>query len=529
MIDNPVPDHELASVDPGDAASSNAPESVDLGDYTFPKWALMALDPSGKRQLLVRKLVSGIESDAIVFRELEGERKLSVAKWNKEAYPAAKMARPAREVRFARMLASSAQAGRFARLLASQDLAGGYRESWWEHYNVGDMQNLSTSVFEEGKRPPLSLMFRCVAQCLEGIQCLCQLDLRHIDLHGGNVFFHFAEGALYPDAVIGDFGHSRFKGERPPKLTTSQLGMMRFKDKQAFLSPKLNSDETYGTEDWSWRLRWDLHSFQIKVPEVLLEKLSGKDAENHLLFAFFKRMGKLCEQDEKDRKLPEAERPPIQLGDLTLLIQDAWTLERLYADTAPDNRALGEVREKLLGVVRRWSSEPQMFGDEQEARDKFEKFIDAGMLKVVDLTDDKSIEVAAAQLAALKIKDSAFVSDQGDTSSSGTRDSTSPAPSSKTRESTPEGGSVQQGTEQDTEQESAGQQASSTQSHASTRWTPATRGLAEATAFASGDASALDALLAARDAAEEAQALIRNEHARRRRRERQRRGRLFRR
>lgn len=470
------------------------PPPVDLGDYKAPKWALMALDPSGKRQLLVRKLVSGIESDAMVFRELGGKQKLSVAKWNKEPYAPAKMARPAREVRIARMLASSERPGRFARLLASQDLEGGYRESWWEHYNVGDMHDLSTSVFEYGTRPPLSLMFRSVAQCLEGIQCLCRLDLRHMDLHGGNVFFHLAEGALYPDAVIGDFGHSRFKGERPPKLSASQMVKMDSNDKQVILSPPLNSDETCGTEDYSWRLRWDLHSFQIKVPEVLLEKLSGKDLENELLFAFFRRMGKLCEQDEKDRKLPEAERPPIQDGQLTLLIQDAWTLERLYAETTPDKRSLGDVREKLLGVVRRQYSDPQMFDDEQDARDKFEKFIDAGMLKVVNLADENSIEVAAAALAALKIKSAAFVCDQGDSSSS----------------STPEGGSVP----------------SSTQSHASTRWTPATRGLAEATAFASGDASAVDALLAARDVEERNQALIRNEHARRFR-QRQRLGKLF--
>jgi hypothetical protein len=479
MMDNLAPKHGL----PPAASSSCTPESVDLADYRCPKWALMALDPSGKRQLLVKSLVSGVESDAMVFCELDGDgrgrRKLSVAKWNKEPYGAAKMARPAREARIARMLASSEQAGRFARLLASQDLAGGYRESWWEHYNVGNMQDLSTSLFEEGKRPPLSLMFRAVAQCLEGIRCLCQLDLRHMDLHGGNIFFHLAEGALYPEAVIGDFGHSRFKGERPPRLAASQLGKMDHGEKQALISPRYNSDEVQGSEDWSWRLRWDLHNFQIKVPEVLFEKLKGKDAENELLFVFFRRMGKLVEQDEKDRKLPEAERPPIQVEELTILIEEAWTLERLYAHTNQDQRALDEVREKLLGVVRRRFSRPQVFSDEEGARVKFAKFIDAGFLKVVNLTDDKSIEAAAAELAALQIKDSAFVADQSDTSSSGSRDSISPPPS--------------------------------------TVWCPATRGLAEATAFASGDASALKGLLAARDAAEEAHALIRAEHARRHR------------
>lgn len=509
MIDRPVPDHDF--------------ESADLGDATPPKWALMALDPSGNRQLLVRRLVSGIESDAMVFRQLGGEEKLSVAKWNREAYGEAKMARPDREVRVARLLASSGHAARFARLLASQDTVGGYRESWWEYYQLGDMQDLFTGAFRFVNALPISLVFRCLGQVLEGIQCLNQLDMRHMDLHARNIFFHLDEGASYPDATIGDFGHSRFKGERAPKFTTSQLVAMIDSDKEVHLSPSMDEDETFGIEDWSWRLRWDLHKFQKDAPEVLLEKFSRTNARNELLFSFLNRMAKMCEQDEKDRRLPEAERPPIQ--DLTALIEDIKTLERLYAETDSDKVALGAVRQKMLDHVRLGPSQPPSYDTEHQARIGFEKFIAAGILRAVNLTDQNSIEVATAELAAHKVKDSAFVSDQsGKSSSSDTSDSMSPAPSLQTRESTPEGDSVQQVANQ----QSTGGQASSTSSHASTRWSPATRGLAEATAFAQGDASAVDALLEARDVAERSQALVRNEHARRRS-PGQRLGRLFRR
>lgn len=502
MTEHLVPDHDLESVE-------HDLESVDLEDAEeSPKWALMALDPSGKRQLLVRRLTSGIESDAMVFRQLwDGDGKLSVAKWNRQAHGEIKMARPDREVRFARLLASSQQSDRFATLLASQDLVGGYRESWWEYYELGDMQDLFKTIRFMEAQPPLSLAFRLLAQCLEGIQCLNELDVRHMDLHGGNIFFHLPEGASVPDAVIGDFGYSRLKGERPPDYTTAQLAMMDSDDKKAYLSPPLDTDETLGIGARSWRLRWDLYMFQEKVPDILSEKYSRKKVRNELLVAFYKRMAKMCEQDAYDRRLPEAERPPIQ--DLNPLIQDARTLERLYAETVLDKQGLREVRKKMLDLLHSRSSEPLGFDNEEEARAGFEKHVDAGMLRVVNLSDENSIEVATAELAAHKIKDSAFVSDQSGKSSSSDTDSTSPAPS---RGTTPEGDSVQQ----DTKQSSAGGRSSSTSPPASTRWTPATRGLAEATAFAGGDASAVDALQAVREDAERIQALVRNEHARRR-------------
>lgn len=158
------------------------------------------------------------------------------------------------------------------------------------------------------------------------------------------------------------------------------------------------------------------------------------------------------------------------------------------------------MRAKLLDVLRPQSSEPQVFDDEQVARDAFEKHIGAGMLRVVNLYDDGSIEAAAAELAAFKVQDSAYVSSdhQGDITpgSPGSRDSSTSS--------------------------SSGRQASSSTSspQPSTRWSPATRGLASASAFAGGDASALEGILEARDAAEREQALIREEHARRYRQER---------
>lgn len=499
-MDHPVRDPDLESVDL---------QSLDLEDVIPPKWALMALDPSGKRQFLVRRLASGIESDAMVFRsELDsgGHGKLSVAKWNKQPHGEIKMARPDREVRFARMLAESAQADRFAKLLASQDLINGYRESWWQYYELGDMEDLfaRTIRFMETP-PPLSLAFRIVAQCLEGIQCLNELDVRHMDLHAGNIFFHLAEGASYPDVAIGDFGYSRLKGERPPAFTTAQLAKMDSDDKKAYLTPPLDPDETFGTAGRSWRQRWDLHMFQEKISKILWERYGRKKVRNQLLVSFFKRMSNMCDQDGYDRRLPEAERPPIQ--DLTPLIEDAKTLARLYAETAADRHALGEIRGKMLDLVRSRSSEPHSFGNEEEARAGYEKHIDAGMLRVVNVSDENSIEVATAELAAYKIKGSAFVSDHSSKSSSSDTNSTSPPTS---RGTSPEGDSVQRGAKQD----NAGGRATSTSP--STRWTPATRGQASATAFAGGDASAVEALLEARDVAERSQALVRNEHARRR-------------
>lgn len=490
MID-PMADHDL--------------ESVDLNAGS-PQWALMALDPSGKRQLMVKELGSGHQGTAVLFREHGGGR-LSVLKWNRAAYNEERMARRDREARVARLLSSSERAARFARLLSSQDLVGGYRQSWWEFYNVGSMQGLSMAILEESN-PPFSLVFRIVRQCLEGIQSLGELNIFHMDLHTGNVFLHLPDGASYPDAVIGDFGYSRLPGEGPPEFTAWEWSLMNSTTQAGRSSPPLTYGDSSGHADRSWRLPWDLEKFRYNASEDLLDNLDKGDERNQLTFSLFNRMAGMCKQDEIDRKLPEAERPPLQ--DLTQMIQDAKTLERLYAATASDKQALGELRQKLLDLLSEEPVDPLVFEDEQAARDDFRDYLDVGLFRVVDLADENSLEAAAAELAALRVEGTAYVSDPDDKTGSSTDDSTSPD-SSETRESTP-GGDFEQPI---SENNSGGRGAPSTSSRPSTRWSPSTRGLADATAFAGGDTSAVNGLLGARDLAEREQALVRDEHARR--------------
>lgn len=419
------------------------------------RWALMALDPSGERHLMVKALGSGHQSTALLFvgHGGAGSGRLSVLKWNRVEFSEARMSRPDREVRVARLLgrssSSPSSSGRaaplFARLLSSQDLAGGYRQSWWEYYNVGSVQDLAVLVAEQAS-PPLSFVFRVVGQCLEGIRRLDELGVSHMDLHTGNVFVHLGRGAAYPDAVIGDFGYSRLPGEGPPEFTAWEWSLMSSAEQAERSSPPLNYGYKPGFADISWRVPWDLEKFYYNVREDLLDNLDGDDEKNQLLFSFFKRMADMCKQDVLDRKLPEAERPP--LPDLTELIQDARTLERLYAATASDEQALGELREKLLELLGKEPLGPLVFDDEQLAHITFQDYTDnTNLFRVVNLNDAGSIEAAAAELSALAVEGTAYVSDHhnnnnnsGDKTGSSSDDdngSTSPG-SSETRESTPE-------------------------------------------------------------------------------------------
>lgn len=501
------------------------------------QWALMALNPSGERQVMVEGLGSGYQCTVLLCRELGGD-KLSVLKWSRNPLSKADMARPDREVRVARLLASSSgRADRFARLLSSQDMAGGYRTSWWEFANISRMDNL-TEYMLPGMRPPLSLVCRIVAQGLEAIQHLNELDMRHMDLHAGNVFLHLPEGAPCPDAVIGDFGYSRLPGEGPPEYTAWSWSMMSSAEQAGHSPPPW----AYGPEDTielgSWRPRWDVDKFLYNVKRELLDGFYEEDEVTHLYF-LFKRMSDMNEQDDKDRKLPEAERPPVQ--DLTQIIQEAKTLERLYADMDSDKRALDKLRERLQRVERWRYLNPRVFDSEWLARDKF-RHLDVGLVRIVNLADEESIEVATAELASLGVEGTAYVTDYSDRNGPSPDHGTSSL-SSEMRESTLAVHSEQQLSEKEiaeqqvsetdsaeqsmssrdiTEQRvsenySAEQQNSATSSRPSTRWSPPTRGLASATAFAGGDASAVGGLLGARDLAEREQALVRDEHARRRR------------
>ncbi|KAG6365833.1 hypothetical protein INS49_000009 [Diaporthe citri] len=519
----PLPDDDPRSVDPTPGAA---------------QWALMALNPSGERQLMVEYLGSGYQGTVLLCRELAGD-KLSVLKWSRKAHSKAGMERPDREARVARLLGSSERADRFARLLSSQDMAGGWRTSWWEFYNIGGIQNLSEYIPPRTK-PPLSLVCRIVAQGLEGIQHLNELDMRHMDLHVGNVFLHLADGASCPDAVIGDFGYSRLPGEGPPKHTAWDWRRMSSSEKAGHSSPPLAYGPEGTIENRSWRLKWDVDKFLYNVKRELLDGFYEEDEETPLVFSLFKHMSDMIEQDTEDRKLPEAERPPLQ--DLTQMIQDAKTLERLYADMASDKQALDRLRENLLKDQRRRYLKPRVFDNEWVARNKFREYLDVGLVRVVNLADEKSIEVATAELASLGVEGAAYVADHSDRSGSSPDHSTSP-PSSETRESSPvvhpeqqlsereiaeqqvseNGSAEQQISERDiteqrvSENSSAEQQNPATSSCPSTRWSPSTRGLASATAFAGGDASAVGGLLGVLDLAERAQALVRDEHARRRR------------
>ncbi|KAL1882799.1 hypothetical protein Daus18300_000437 [Diaporthe australafricana] len=472
------------------------------------QWALLALNPSGERQLFVREVGSGYQSKALLFRELNGE-KLSVHKVNTVPHDGDRMKRPDREVSAARLLSSSMGAARFAQLLSSQELSGGHRETWWMLYNLGSLSNLCMFMFAEA-RPPLSLVFRILGQCLQGIQSLNELGMRHFDLHTGNVFLTLNGEPIIMDAVLADFGYTRLPGEPAPAYTAWEWNLMGSKDHWGYSSPPGTYGPVNEFEDRNWRLQLDLSKFLYNFHEDFMENFDENDEGNSLLFELFKRLSDKNIQDDKDRKLPEAQRPPVI--DLTQEIQDAQTLERLYAGTRADQEALGQLRVKLHNLVSEEPVDPLVFRSELDARDEFQSQLDTGLFRLVNLSDMCSIEIATAELAALRIPGTAYVSGRSDPSSSSTEDSASPT-SSETRESTP--AEQQSSPAKDTQQEppveeNDEQRNSSPESHVSTRWTPATHGLAPATAFASGDASALNALLGARDVAE-------RDHARSRR------------
>lgn len=466
------------------------PRSVDLTSvdlYTgCPRWALMALNSSGERQVMVKELGSGHQSSAVLFREHgagpgAGGR-LSVLKWNRESYDEIRMARLDREVRIARLLSSSRWAPRFARLLSSQDLKGGYRQSWWEFYNVGSMQDVSMAVFLQSS-PPFSLVLHILGQCLEGIQGMNnKLDIFHMDLHTGNVFTHLDHGASYLNAVIGDFGYSRLPGEGPPEFTAWEWMLLSSANRKGRSSPPMTYGERSGVSDRSCRLPWDLEKFLFNIREDLLDNLDKDDEKNQLIFSLFKRMDDMNEQDRKDRRLPESERPPIQ--DLTQTIQDVKTLERLYAATASDKQAVGELREKLLELLSKEPLVPLVFDNEQAARDHFRDYTALGMFRMVNLADENSIEAATAGLAALSVEGTAYVAEYSERSSSSPGHRMSPT-SSEMCDSAAAGDPERQVSERG----SGEQYSPATSSHASTRWTPATRGMASATAFADADGS----------------------------------------
>lgn len=170
--------------------------------------------------------------------------------------------------------------------------------------------------------------------------------MRHFDLHTGNVFTLNGESTIM-DAVLVDSGHTRLPGESAPAYTAWEWNLMESKDHWGYSSHPGTYGPVNEVEDRKWRLPLDLSKFLYNFHEDFEEHFDEEG--NSLLFELFKRLSDKNCQDDRERKLPEAQRPPVV--DLTQEIQDAQTLERLYVGTRSDQEALGQLRVKLNNLV----------------------------------------------------------------------------------------------------------------------------------------------------------------------------------
>lgn len=67
--------------------------------------------------------------------------------------------------------------------------------------NGGDLSELPDDA-------PASVVFRVVAQVLRSQVFMNESGVAHNDLHGGNIFAHYPEGACFPELYVGDFGQA---------------------------------------------------------------------------------------------------------------------------------------------------------------------------------------------------------------------------------------------------------------------------------------------------------------------------------
>lgn len=102
------------------------------------------------------------------------------------------------------------------------------RETFWEYYNVGNLDNLIEIYQESLRYPPPSLVARIVHQTLAGLQFMLSSGrgVQHDDFHFGNIFAHWNATKYLPDVFIADFGDAKFVGKDSSDRTLIMRDML---------------------------------------------------------------------------------------------------------------------------------------------------------------------------------------------------------------------------------------------------------------------------------------------------------------
>ncbi|KAK4137715.1 hypothetical protein BT67DRAFT_438960 [Trichocladium antarcticum] len=240
------------------------------------------------------------------------------------------------------------------------------RASYWKLCNGGSMMDWACA---SGLETPASIVARCIAQVSETLHFMYNSGgeaVYHCDLHLGNVFVHFGDGADgLPDFYIGDFGWARTASEAlADSRVASPPGDIGDPD-----SPPP------GTARPGQRRCWDMMRFieGLKAMADMAVPLGGPQSDES------RGLGRLFEMaqwlDEQEQLLA-ARNPLSRPHSLVELIREARKLERTAMasekTTEQFNKFLARSRERALQATNKkpyvFKSDPALPPDVRRAR-----------------------------------------------------------------------------------------------------------------------------------------------------------------
>lgn len=308
--------------------------------------------PSDKGCLCINpNLGEGADSIAQLVLD-RGSNQMIIRKFRQRPYAELdKESRTEREVRICQYLEDQFrnQPGPrplFAQLRGNQDLRPeGHsrytRVSFWEFYNVGDVEALWTMYDESDQRqPPPALIARYIWQVLTMVQSMMRLSpyVLHRDIHEGNVFVHWDDHNDSPNFILGDFGKSRRSDEAPEPTMEEYQAMSPHN--QALYSTPFTGDSSPVIR--SIRPPWDINGFGnslVNTENPLEASLEDRYAEMEggmpqELTDLIDAIDQLNAQDDEDRQVEdEQERPGFQ--SLADVIQQAKAAEATLRNQGP--------------------------------------------------------------------------------------------------------------------------------------------------------------------------------------------------
>lgn len=213
------------------------------------RWAACFRGPNNEPYLLVREFKSGMESSVQLLIHRHNERlivrkvphRMDTKRLTPDLVTAAHIAAfgDRNEIQMVKYLAPFAKRNPtpyIYQLIESRSTevapsrSGKFlRESFWEHYNVGSLDDLAQLYQNRLTYPPASLVARIIHQVLSSLQFILSSGrgVRHRDLHFGNILVQWNNTDFLPNVVIADFGDAEFVGEDASSSSSSDRARIK--------------------------------------------------------------------------------------------------------------------------------------------------------------------------------------------------------------------------------------------------------------------------------------------------------------